>query len=1059
VLHLKRIILLFTLFVSGFTLTGCDLIPTDAIPDDLVDGLTEELCREDPENELCSITDLNDVSETIAEELVLDAITVLKDTNSDVCDTVFSITNTDLLDACKDGTLLPEGVTEFNVITASQEGAVYVFQGSTGTDMFHEVRVTYGDVEGNMRITSLTFTEIEDPTPVAELTDEEFIRKFFADYQDSSITFEDLNALYFNGLLTTEDETDREETLTSGMTYEVTAVRMIDSTSYDITFTITDGTETETETTVFHIVTIDGTRYLEFGDDNTTDEGEIDPGELLSVEEFTTLFEEFILDYLDDSLTNDDLANKWFEFLDEDFRSGRTNALSSDTTILLKEVLSLGDNRFEITVEFNDAGSVDTDVSVIQVYLYDGRQVIAFEDKIDDDCNDAVDECHPDDYLFGTELQNALEKYFMDYGDDTISNQEFANEYFGGELSSDFATARDADLVLGFSFDIQSITEFDDGAFVVEYTVFEGEDKVLRKRPGRIRYTSDSLLVEWDQLIDEHLETDLAFVTTFFEQFLVDYLNPAVTDDMLQADYFGDEDMNWFYEQRANDLEDGLSIQLDMMEPVDNMGIFVATLTFNDGNETFQQEVEIKIKRIDAATPLLYFIDGDTEGDGIPIGDVVEAEQLLRNFVMDYNDTSKSNDDLMMKYGLYESFSVLDQRLLDQENGTILTFGMLTLMSEWGEGVYEVTFYTTTPDQPEETRVKVVLLVRYQDQTMIYFDGEDNDCDGMTDECDVVTDSIMAQGYMETFLSLYNDPMVTMEQLYPYVYGYLSLLDDRDMDLLEGIEWSVVSVEAKDNFVFNFKLEHIHSEGVVHRDIAVRMYHRGSMVMIEEAFVQEMFYETDLTLITPFVEELFASLNDTTLSSDQIIDTFFDGYAPYEFFELRDSGAVYVFRSLELIMMGDPDMYPFMFLLTYDVQIGEMTTTYSFDTFFWKQDGGLIINALVPYEGDIELEMAIYMFFDNVSMPDVPFEEVCKEFDESSKALCNAITNFHRDNGYMVYADELIYQEDGSYLVHTTTVSENGDVVENNTFVFRYSATNPLYEAKTTEGNNPLYEG
>ncbi|GEM_PF-6693541 len=1280
---MKRLILLSVIFLTGFTLSGCDLIPSD-----VVDTLTEDLCREDPNNELCAIDDLSNVAEDVAEGLVTDAIDVLNDGNADVCDTVFSITNTDLLDACKDGTLLPQGVTEFTVITAEQEGDVYIFKGSTG-DAFHEVRVTYGEVEGAMRITSMSITEIEDPTPVTELTDEEFIRAFFADYVDSNIDFNTFFATYLSGNTQGIFEADdRDEDLTNGFTVTVDAITMLDAGKYEVTYTYSVGTETETLTLVYLILDNEGTRYIELDLDGDTGNNE---ETALTVAEFETLFNQFIADYLNPDITDQQLTETWFDSTDEDFNQGRQANITAGTTITFVSATSVGDNVFEVTVEFNDGTSTETDTTKISVYDDNGRTVLVF-DGVDDDCDGTVDECNPDDLVTGADAELILEQYFMDYIDDTITNQEFADTYFEGYLDPEFAALRTDELARGVTFDIKSVTHFEDGSFIVEYTLFEGEDMVLRKRPGRIRQRPDLLVVEWDALIDEQVETDPVFVTSFFTAFVADYLDADVTDAELQTSYFGDQDMAWFYEQRANDLIDGINIQVDMVEPYDDFGIFTVKLTITSGTESFQEDIKIKIRRIDAATPVLYFLDDDDDGDGIPVADETEALQILTDFVNDYNNAAITDEDLKMMYGLYESFFVLDQRRLDMESGVTLTLGMLTPKSEWGEGVYEVTFYANSNDAPEETRVTAVLVVRYADQTMLYFDsdddgdgipivdeaiadqllrdfvadyndpavsddqlmmtyglydsyfiidqrikdmqagvtlslsmftpmfeygdgvyevtllansndapeetrvtavilvtyqdssmiifedpnqdgtpvvdpleaeqllrdfvadyndplktnddlamkwglydggypflndrqmdqdmgvtltfgmlepalelgdgayhvtfyanqpdqpeqtrvtavlivryadqtmlafgpgnGIDNDCDYVGDICEVVTDPAVAQGYMEAFLAMYNDPTVSIDMLYPYVIEYLSLFDMRDMDLADGIAWSVASVEDLGDNVFLFRLEHLHTEGVVHRDIAVRMYHRGSMAMLREVFVPELFYETDLTVITSFLTDLFAALNDSTMTNDMINDMYFGGMAPESFFEYRGGGGgggrIYILNSIEQPQpIGSPDVLDAMFILNFDVDVDGVLHNYTYDVYFWKHEGGLWMEVMMPYVGDMELEIFVYNFVEMISSPDTPLDLVCEDFTTTSDPLCTAIFNYHRDNGYYAYVDRLDYQDDGSYLAVIVTVDDLGEMVETNTFIFRHSADNPLYEAETTTGNNPLYE-
>ena len=197
---MKKLFLLGMLLMSGFLLSACD-----GFNQDTVDQLSEELCRENPTHELCNIENLDTAAESAVEELVLDAIEALKAGDSDVCDTIFAITNTDLLDDCKDGSLLPTGVTAFTVIETSKDGDSYIFKGSTSAAAFLEITVSVGSVDGNMRITGFETKTIDDPNPPAEVTAEEFIKEFFVDYQDDALTFDQVNSMYLNDTWTTDE--------------------------------------------------------------------------------------------------------------------------------------------------------------------------------------------------------------------------------------------------------------------------------------------------------------------------------------------------------------------------------------------------------------------------------------------------------------------------------------------------------------------------------------------------------------------------------------------------------------------------------------------------------------------------------------------------------------------------------------------------------------------------------------------------------------------------------------------------------------------------------------
>ena len=1065
---MKKLMLLTVLFMSGFTLSGCDLIPTDVVED-----LSEELCREDPSNPLCDIEDLSTVEASVAEGLVLDVIDVLNNDTADLCDTVVSITNTDLLDACKDGSLLPEGVTSFTVIKAEQDGNVYVFQGSTGEDSFLEIRVTVGEVEGNVRITSLTTEVIEEPVvPTEELSDEDFILAFILDYQDETVDFDTLNTTYFNGMLSSDDDEERNEFLTAGTTVQATSVTMVETGVYDVSLIFTTGTETETEEATFKIVTTAELRYLEFvdGEDNDCDGvDECTNEEPLTLEMFELLFSTFMQAYTNSAIDNDTLNDTFFNNeAEEDFLANRALDLTAEATFNLVSVMQLDTYKFEVEIERTEGDTTETFPVLVEAELVDGRYVLRFHDGEDNDC-DGVEVCedvYETDLVFVSEFFRA---FVADYTNPDVAGTDLVNDYFAGSTEmAEFIAQREEDLTNGLMIQVDLIEPYEEYAvFVVKLTLTAGEESFqqdLKIQVKRIDATTPLLLILDDDddcdgvdTCDEDYETDLTIVTDFFTAFVSDYLNPDVSDDQLLMDYFANMDMFDVLESRQEDLSSGMMITVDMVEPLEEYGLFLAKLSFTEGEETFYEEIKIKVKRIDAATPMLIFVD-DNDNNYEPIFDEVEARSILEMYVMDYNDPFKTNDDLGMKYGIpFDMFWIFEQRTMDQEGGWMLELGNVSPMFEYGDGTYEVTFYANHPDNPQETRVEIVFLVRYQDQAMIMFGGGggiDDDCDGIDDECVLVTDGEMAVGYLETFLDLYNNPLVSMEELYPYVLDWISLFDHRDKDLMEGIVWSVVSVEDLGDGHFLFALEGLHSEGVVHRDLAARLFNRGSMVVIREDYMPRYDFVTDRTVIDPFVEALFQALNDATMTDDMLIQNYFGWMAPESLLRHRNGGAVFTFVSL----LGSDDPMNPNFELTFEATYPDQSVvSETVMVLFHDIENNLFMEVFLPYWGDPELENAFFTLIDFSSNPDIPVEEVCGMFSADSQPLCRAIVSFHRDNGYYSYVEEYYFLEDGSYDVRTVTMNDLGEEVDSTLFHFYRTTDNPLYEVDVKESTNPLY--
>ncbi|QMS84723.1 hypothetical protein [Candidatus Xianfuyuplasma coldseepsis] len=1061
---MKRIVLLGIVLLTGFTLSGCDLIPQS-----VVEQVSEELCREDPTNELCLIDDLSDITETVAEELVIDAINTLNAADPELCDTVFSITNTDLIDACKAGTLLPEGVTSFTVLTFEQTGDTYTFKGSTGETSFMEVQMTIGDVDGNMRVTSFMTTVIDDPTLPADVgaTEfENFFKQFISDYLNTAITTEALVASYFetapdsdfakdrtetqtsgvvityvssdliepnyykvtlefdeNGSQRTEevavrvnriemalvlefddidDDCDgiddecvvddpvttkefntllddfiadyldftisdvdlemmyfmnnmlsdfgmsRQDDLTNGLQITVVSTMMKENNKYDVTLEFTEDGTKRTETIEVRVNRIDMALYLEFDDtDDDCDGIDDDCDAPVTTEEFTSLFNQFILDYFDTTMSDADLEMKYFmEATLFDFGMSRQEDQTSGVIISLLSATPMEDNKFTVVLEFDENGVKRTETIEVRVNRIEMALYLEFDEGIDEDCDNIEDVCENGDSLVGDEAKLLLEAYFNDYsnpdidnetfamyyfnnmvddmfadmrtqdlaegavyellnvnffddgtfeaefsrtagtdywirkrpgriryetsafvvewgnpydefamgleaidflkayfndyGNPTISNQDFADMYLGGMLTEDFAVKRDMDLADGAVFAYQTVHFNEDGSFEVEYTRTVGEDIILRKRPGRIRKRPDLLTAEWDALIDEHIETDINVVTETFTAFVSDYLNPEISNDDLQAIYFGDMDMTWFFEQRQDDLTKGLMITVVTVEPLDEYGHFLVHVDVTSGEETMREVVPVKVmKRIDQTTPLLYILDGG---------------------------------------------------------------------------------------------------------------GEDNDCDLIGDFCEIVTDPMMAESYMELFLQEYNNPDITNDVLQMYYLDYFWMLDMRQEDLAMGLMWSIDTVEHLDDNTFLFRLSSLHAEGVVHRDIAARVYHNGSI-----AYFRDKGVDPDGCILTTnvchfmtvvddeqLIQDIFVSFLQDFVNQDmtfeEINQHYFMGKAPEflrDHFETNNPrGATVEFTSI----MPNSDL-PGFYDMAYSMVTPTFTKQHNVTVILWMVDG------------------------------------------------------------------------------------------------------------------------
>jgi hypothetical protein len=207
-------------------------------------------------------------------------------------------------------------------------------------------------------------------------------------------------------------------------------------------------------------------------------------------------------------------------------------------------------------------------------------------DQIKDIAADYCEE-NPDDEYCNLDYEAELEKievelthYFEDYSNGEYSNQEIADMYFEGIIPEGFEEQRNMDVEDGIVLSLESIGFRLDGGFDISYTAYQdGEDLLLRKRPGRIKFDAEAktATIVWYDGLDNDCDGDCEALedvdktketlTAYFE----DYMNPEVSNQDLANKYYGGRVTDEFAMQRDKDLADGVVFTIvDVMERDDD---------------------------------------------------------------------------------------------------------------------------------------------------------------------------------------------------------------------------------------------------------------------------------------------------------------------------------------------------------------------------------------------------------------------------------------------------------------------------------------------------------
>lgn len=794
---MKKIFLLAVILITGFTLTGCDLIPKD-----IIDQVSEDLCREDPTNELCTIDNLSTVTDAVAEQMVLDAITTINGDGTVACDTVFSITNTTLLDSCKDGSLLPEGVTSFTVISSEKNGDVYVFKGSTTEDDFLEIRVTFGEIDGNMRVTSFETSVIDDPTDNTVCTEdcteditlaefETFFKQFIDDYLDSTITSADLINTYFSEAPDMEFATDRDKDLTEGTMITYVSAKLLEDGLFEVTLNMGTTTEPKSETVNIRVNRIEMALKLSFDGKDDDCDGMVDEcmnNDMLTNEEVILLLQSYFTDYTDNSITDQQFADMYLDgMVDEGFTMMRRKDINDGAVIELLNVVFHEDGSFE----------AEYAVTVAQEryirkrpgrthYKTSNTAYIMWEDMKDENVE-----------LDPTKVSDMFNQFITDYLDSTISDTELQGMYFGDMNMTWFIENRQMDLDSGIQISSGDVILYDEsGFFMVNLTITEGEDtfeaSVVIKVMKRIDQTTPLLYImnpdgednDCDLIGDTcEVVMDAAMAASYMTEFLTQYNNKDVPDEAIMMyflDYFS------MLNQRSMDITEGIIWVLEPnVEPLEN-NYFLFHLTAQTEKGEIQRDITARVYHLGS---MAYFRErGIDPNDCVLTVNVCHfmtlqensqmVEGMVRSFLDDFVNPDITFDLINEKYFMNNAPEFLKIHF-DQNNslGATVNFESITPNADH-PGFFDVTYTMVTSTSSVRHNITIILWL-VGDRPLLEFYDENNPCHSDPYSCSMMMDMFekdltVISSFLEHAFVLLNDSTVTNDMIQSDLFGWMA---------------------------------------------------------------------------------------------------------------------------------------------------------------------------------------------------------------------------------------------------------------------------------------------
>jgi len=789
---MKRLTLIIAVFLTVLTLAGCGLLP-----DDVVDEATQELCADDPNNELCDLDNLAQLEEQVVVQLVKDAITKI---NGIGCLDIVFVGNKSLMETCENSPedLVPNGVTSLEVLSFEEIDGQYTIYGKTNMDGVElEIKISIVEIDGKSFINDwATNTTIVASGEISDREIDIFFDLFFDAYTDTSITSTEFCDTYYDG----DQEAcriGRDSTINDYSS--ITGQGSLSKKGYDYyknaSALSVNGETSEIEVGLTLSKNSIGSIVITMISIPSLALDVIDVAEeklpLMFADLFNTsisdnqLIEMYIIENMPDRMMVKD------EFESIEFLS---IALNEDETVSTK-----------VRVKFKAGADLSKKVNIAFEEDDDGELVMTYRFIDPDQMSPDIDIPY-------------IEAYFRDYFDPEITDDEFYEMYEGPRGHA--GNKKDKKRISSGSV-IVNVYE-SASQYLVEVTGETETERILWRLDVSVNRWDSSIALDFNDNIDNDCDgycdsnvTSPEEHKMLFNWFIDDYFDIEISDESFNLMYFNNMMEQDFFDIRkeVQDMKNRYQI-IDQVGPTGG-AVFLYLLDIDEDMNPNGEVVPVRImKRIDQSTPLLFIIDDDDDGDGVPTDEEVMTK--LSNFkemanrhsiaytVMCATSTPSDRVDACAQmvsskiatgYQL-TSFMRLQHRpdllVAEWENavGEMVTdyYFFFPYYNDMGEVIFELIPYTLTEYDMLEIKLEV------------YVESLNNPLDKIADSCMYVDESSQDECVeLKTYL------LQSQHQIMDYyVYydedlqGYVVVMNvyTSDMEYIGSAEYDVVALET-----------------------------------------------------------------------------------------------------------------------------------------------------------------------------------------------------------------------------------------------------------------------
>ncbi|MGS0972235.1 MAG: hypothetical protein ACVCEJ_03185 [Candidatus Izemoplasmataceae bacterium] len=694
---MKRLFVLGFMLLFSFTLAGCEFIP-----DEVIEQASEEVCREDPDNPVCDIENMDNLEDQVVLELFEQVRTYYTNEELDArCETVFSVTNVDLLDRCRseETKLFPDEIKDYEVeeIEETSEGYQITLINRNSNERYAFLILIDGDSMDDYRISSwsyeavmMEYAGIPEELIVAQ------VRTFLSDFTNPDISDDEVCLLWVG-----EDE-DCDDSLSANRVKFKAAAELSKTVNISNPDLDGDGLLDVLVTYDFrgHVTVLKLSLQVMMVEEEVVLMMKESAVETTLDEQTEGLFDAFIDDVKNEEMMTNEVCRVWYDGVDDDcdgiISEARTKFKAGaelSKSVYITDPDSDGDGLFDGIIELKLDGHVTVlKLSFIEIVDEDVRNIVFTKLELADEDQDEAS--------LEERVMMEFDAFIEDVKNEELSIGEVCRIWYDGVdddcdgIISEARTKFKAGAELSKSVNISDPDSDGDGLFdgILEMTL-DGHVTVLKLSFKEMMEEDMSIIMITKlELIQDGGgdcdDTDCDIypgeMKDFYQSYLDVYNNEESTREELNA-FFVEPPSDEFYLLREQYLSAGnILVLVDVVGPVEEntyiMVHDVVDVITSRGGSREAMKVRV-IKEIDKASPKIMeaiFHDPDDDDDGILTADEVAIVEELKQALKD--ETMVLKDVCMTFFGkeeatcpmIEEDYQVEDIEYLQTNSGILL---------------------------------------------------------------------------------------------------------------------------------------------------------------------------------------------------------------------------------------------------------------------------------------------------------------------------------------------------------------------------------------------------